>query len=86
MLITRYPYPVTRSDISDLLWGDTPLESSFLKTHIYNLRKALEPKLFTIGNVGYRSKELQQKKEVNISASKRIEIYASVSVRNKTKK
>jgi DNA-binding response OmpR family regulator len=62
-LLLSYPYPVTRSDISLLLWGDTPPESNALKSHMYNLRKALDavtdsPKLHTISSVGYQLKDL----------------------------
>ncbi|MCC2605932.1 response regulator transcription factor [Planctobacterium marinum] len=63
-LVQAHPYPVTRSDLIDEVWGNAPPESNSLKAHIYNVRKALEqgrqkqgeqpPELQTISNIGYR--------------------------------
>jgi len=65
VLMTAYPYPVSRSDLVNAIWGDDPPESNALKSHIYSLRKALEQisgqqLLFTVSNVGYQLKGLEQ--------------------------
>ncbi|WP_308910346.1 response regulator transcription factor [Pseudokordiimonas caeni] len=41
LLLEAAPALVTSSTISYALWGDEPPESGALRTHIYNLRKAL---------------------------------------------
>lgn len=58
-LAEDYPYPVSRSELIALLWGEEPPESNALKTHMYALRKAtqqvaLEPLVSTISNIGYK--------------------------------
>lgn len=60
-LILSSPYPVSRSELIDHLWGDEPPESNALKSHIYSLRKAIEKvtdslTLHTISNIGYQIK------------------------------
>lgn len=62
-LFDEYPYPVSRSDLIQLLWGDEPPESNSLKTHMYELRKATQqvaeqPLVLTISNIGYKLVEL----------------------------
>lgn len=62
-LASEYPYPVSRSDIIDHVWGDEPPESNALKSHIYTLRKSFEEVgirniLCTISNIGYQLKGL----------------------------
>lgn len=62
-LLDEYPYPVSRSDLLQLLWGDEPPPSNSLKTHLYELRKATqqvaeEPLILTISNIGYKLVEL----------------------------
>lgn len=62
-LASEYPYPVSRSDIIDQVWGDEPPESNALKSHIYTLRKSFEEVgmrniLCTISNIGYQLKGL----------------------------
>ena len=58
-LLDEYPYPVSRSELLQLLWGDEPPESNSLKTHIYELRKATQQVaqqslILTISNIGYK--------------------------------
>ncbi|MBU3023816.1 response regulator transcription factor [Aestuariibacter sp. A3R04] len=58
-LVNAYPQPVARSDLVATLWNDELPESNPLKSHMYNLRKALaqqapEVQLVTIGNIGYQ--------------------------------
>jgi DNA-binding response OmpR family regulator len=60
-LISEMPYPVSRSELIEHVWGDEPPESNALKSHIYALRKATEqvtgkPILHTISNIGYQLK------------------------------
>ena len=62
-LMDEYPYPVSRSDLIQLLWGDEPPESNSLKTHMYELRKATkqvagQSLVLTISNIGYKLVEL----------------------------
>lgn len=62
-LTDDYPYPVSRSEIIEHVWGDEPPESNALKSHIYTLRKSLEQIgmkdiLCTISNIGYQLKDL----------------------------
>ncbi|TQV82404.1 response regulator transcription factor [Exilibacterium tricleocarpae] len=40
-LAEAYPRVVTRSELSQRIWGDEPTESDALRSHIYQLRKAL---------------------------------------------
>lgn len=58
-LTKAYPNPVARSDLISTLYNDELPESNPLKSHIYNLRKALAQSssaltLATIGNIGYK--------------------------------
>lgn len=62
-LAEYYPYPVSRSELLQQLWGDEPPESNALKSHMYSLRKALEQytgdsRVQTISNVGYKLRGL----------------------------
>ncbi|TQV85929.1 response regulator transcription factor [Aliikangiella coralliicola] len=62
-LLDEYPYPVSRSELLQLLWGDEPPESNSLKTHMYELRKATQQVaeqslVLTISNIGYKLVEL----------------------------
>lgn len=59
MLAKAYPNPVSKSKIIHELWGDTPPETNSLKSHIYNLRMAIDKPFSknivkTIVNVGYK--------------------------------
>ena len=63
-LVKVYPQPVARSDLISALWDDELPESNPLKSHMYNLRKALAKQapalqLVTIGNIGYQLKGLE---------------------------
>lgn len=63
-LLTEYPYPVSRSELIEHLWGDEPPESNALKSHLYALRKSFEkvtnkPVLQTISNIGYKLYDLE---------------------------
>lgn len=58
-LVKAYPNPVARSDLISTLWNNELPESNPLKSHMYNLRKALAQSsaslsLSTIGNIGYK--------------------------------
>ena len=58
-LAEAYPAVITRSELSDRIWGDEPPSSDALATHIYNLRQALDrpfgkPMLKTLHGVGLR--------------------------------
>jgi len=59
----EYPYPVSRSDLLQHLWGDEPPQSNALKSHMYALRKATqevhkESLILTISNIGYKLADL----------------------------
>jgi DNA-binding response OmpR family regulator len=59
MLAKAYPKPVSKSRIIHEIWGDTPPETDSLKSHIYNLRTAIDKPFTknivkTIVNVGYK--------------------------------
>ena len=58
-LANAYPNPVSKSRIIHQLWGDEPPETDALKSHIYNLRTAVDKPfehaiIKTIVNVGYK--------------------------------
>lgn len=62
LLMEAAPETVSTSDISYTLWGDEPPESGALRTHIYNLRRALAAlglpeMLTTIRGRGYALKD-----------------------------
>jgi len=62
ILMENAPEIVTGDSISYALWGDEPPESGALRTHIYNLRKALcaagkDKLLHTIRGRGYQLQE-----------------------------
>lgn len=42
VLIDAYPQVVSRSQLSNKLWGDEPTESDALRSHIYQLRTVLD--------------------------------------------
>ena len=59
VLMTAAPGAVSRDALERELWGDSRPDSDALRTHIYNLRQALdgpgEPKLLeTLPGIGYR--------------------------------
>jgi DNA-binding response OmpR family regulator len=58
-LAEAWPRTLTRSDLSELLWGDAPPPSDPLRSHLYLLRQALDkpfpvPMLITVHGVGFR--------------------------------
>lgn len=59
MLMQAYPNVVTRKEIEHTLWGDMPPGSDVLRSHIYQLRLAIDKPfayslLETVHGVGYR--------------------------------
>jgi len=59
MLARAYPNPVSKSRIMHEIWGDNPPGTNALKSHIYNLRAAIDKPFSnnvvrTIVNVGYK--------------------------------
>lgn len=59
MLMQAYPNVVTRKEIEHALWGDMPPGSDVLRSHIYQLRLAIDKPfahslLETVHGVGYR--------------------------------
>ena len=61
-LAEAHPRVVTRSELSQRIWGDDPTESDALRSHIYQLRKALnqnfdKPLIKTIHGVGFLLQE-----------------------------
>lgn len=59
VLVESHPAVVTRSELSDRIWGDNPPDSGALSAHIYNLRQGLDkpfatPILRTVHGVGFR--------------------------------
>lgn len=59
MLVKAYPNPVSKNRIVHDIWGDNPPETNSLKSHIYNLRAAIDKPFHThiirtIINVGYK--------------------------------
>tara|TARA_R110002096_G_scaffold82658_1_gene192278 strand:- start:400 stop:1116 length:717 start_codon:yes stop_codon:yes gene_type:complete len=58
VLAEAYPQVVTRSELTHKIWGDEPTESDALRSHIYQVRAALdkpfkEPLLKTVHGVGF---------------------------------
>lgn len=58
-LAQAHPRPLTRSDLIRQLWGDVAPPSEPLRTHLYLLRRALDPPgtrpmLRTVHGIGYR--------------------------------
>ncbi|MEM9304244.1 MAG: response regulator transcription factor, partial [Pseudomonadota bacterium] len=58
-LAEAHPAVMTRSELTDRIWGDDPPTSDALATHIYSLRQALDrpfdsPMLKTLHGVGFR--------------------------------
>ena len=59
VLLRASPRLVTRSDIEREVWGDVLPDSDTLRTHLYNLRKAVDkpfdqPMIRTVQTLGYR--------------------------------
>ena len=58
VLAEAYPQVVSRSQLSQKLWGDEPTESDAMRSHIYQLRNVLDkpfdfPLLKTVHGVGF---------------------------------
>jgi len=58
ILAEAYPQVVSRSKLSQKLWGDEPTESDALRTHIYQLRNVLDkpfdyPMIKTMHGIGF---------------------------------
>lgn len=59
ILAQAYPQVVSRSKLSQTLWGDAPTESDALRSHIYQLRNCLDkpfdyPMVKTMHGVGFK--------------------------------
>ena len=59
VLMRKSPHVVKRADLEKALWGDTPPDSSSLRTHVHYLRDALDKPfdstmLHTVHGIGYR--------------------------------
>ncbi|MEX0299001.1 MAG: response regulator transcription factor [Kordiimonas sp.] len=57
-LAEAFPQVVTRSELTQKIWGDEPTESDALRSHIYQVRSALDkpfsqPLLKTVHGVGF---------------------------------
>ncbi|MCW8109015.1 response regulator transcription factor [Alteromonas ponticola] len=68
ILAEAYPVVVSRSELTHKLWGDEPTESDALRSHIYQLRNALDKSfpfamLKTIHGVGFA---LQDQKDTSL--------------------
>jgi DNA-binding response OmpR family regulator len=64
-LAQAYPQVVSRSELCQHLWGDDPTESDSLRSHIYQLRQAIdkpfsEPVIKTVHGVGFTLLEHQK--------------------------
>ncbi|MBU2970443.1 response regulator transcription factor [Pseudoalteromonas sp. C2R02] len=64
-LAQAYPQVVSRSELCQHLWGDDPTESDSLRSHIYQLRQAIdkpfsEPLIKTVHGVGFTLLEHQK--------------------------
>jgi DNA-binding winged helix-turn-helix (wHTH) protein len=58
ILAQAYPQVVSRSKLSQKLWGDDPTESDALRSHIYQLRNSLDkpfdyPMIKTMHGIGF---------------------------------
>ncbi|QEI05153.1 response regulator transcription factor [Pigmentiphaga aceris] len=59
MLMQSSPAVVHRARLEELLWQDSPPDSDSLRTHIHQLRQAIDkpfdrPMLFTVHGIGYQ--------------------------------
>jgi DNA-binding response OmpR family regulator len=59
ILMREYPKAVSRGDLERELWGEDPPDSDALRSHLYNLRQAVDrpfdkPMIETITGQGYR--------------------------------
>lgn len=61
LLVKKAPYIVSREEIINSIWGDTPPSSDALRSHIYSLRNTLnsgftDSRIETVHGQGYRIK------------------------------
>ncbi|MGR8947026.1 MAG: response regulator transcription factor [Gammaproteobacteria bacterium] len=59
LLLRNSPHVVHRRDIEREIWGELPPDSDALRSHMYNLRKAIDkpfahPLIHTVHNIGFR--------------------------------
>ncbi|MEM7468616.1 MAG: response regulator transcription factor [Pseudomonadota bacterium] len=59
LLLRNSPHVVARRDIEREIWGELPPDSDALRSHMYNLRKAIDkpfnrPLIHTVHNIGFR--------------------------------
>ncbi len=59
LLIRNSPHVIRRRDIEREIWGELPPDSDALRSHMYNLRKAVDkpfesPLIHTVHNIGFR--------------------------------
>ena len=64
ILMRESPRVVSRRDVEREIWGDTLPDSDTLRSHLYNLRRAIDkpfdvPLLHTIHSAGYRLADLR---------------------------
>lgn len=65
ILMRESPKVVSRRDIEREIWGDALPDSDTLRSHLYNLRKAIDrsfdrPLLHTVQSAGYRIADMDQ--------------------------
>jgi DNA-binding response OmpR family regulator len=65
------PGPLTRRELEQVIWDDDPPNSDALKSHLYQLRKAVNkpfetPLLHTLRNVGVVLKEIELEDESDV--------------------
>ena len=66
LLFRHSPHVVHRRDIEREIWGELPPDSDALRSHMYNLRKAVDkpfdfPLIHTVHNIGFRLSDESQK-------------------------
>jgi DNA-binding response OmpR family regulator len=74
ILMRESPRVVSRREIEREIWGDDLPESDTLRSHLYNLRKAIDkgfdqPLLHTVQNTGYRIAEIGLPPRTNKAAA-----------------
>ena len=65
LLFRNAPHVVHRRDIEREIWGELPPDSDALRSHMYNLRKAIDkpfdfPLIHTVHNIGFRLSDESQ--------------------------
>ena len=74
ILMRESPRVVSRYDIEREIWGDTLPDSDTLRSHLYNLRRAVDkpyerPLLHTIHSAGYRVADLEEEAAATASGA-----------------